>query len=122
MRFLGLSFNLIALLFLAHWLVPKARPHTRKFFNMAYRNPATERYGVGSDDAYFISFLVVLFTGLRAATMEHLLVPLGRMWGIKKRKTLTRFSEQAYMLLCYVVFWSLGTVSAWLCFVYFLQV
>jgi acyl-CoA-dependent ceramide synthase len=101
----------MALLFLTHMFMPKARAHTRKFFTMSYYNPATQRYGAGGDDGYLISFLIVFFTGLRAFTMEYLLAPLGRRWGISKRKTLTRFSEQAYMLLCYVVFWSLGMVS-----------
>jgi acyl-CoA-dependent ceramide synthase len=92
-------------------LVPKARQQTVKFFSMAYRNAATMEYGAGPDDAYIICFLIVLFTGIRALTMEHLLAPLGRRWGIKKTKIVTRFSEQAYMLLCYVLFWSVGMVS-----------
>lgn len=104
----GLSFNLIALIFLAHMFIPKARPHTSKFFTLSYYDPATEKYAIGPNDYYFISFCVILFTGLRAGTMEHVLAPLARQWGISKRKEITRFSEQAWMLIYYCVFWTLG--------------
>jgi len=80
---------------------------------MTYQNPESGRYGVGYDDAYLIAFLIVLFTGIRAATLEYFLVPLARICGVKKRKNVLRFGEQAYMMLCYVVFWSVGMV----CFV-----
>ncbi|KAG7100800.1 hypothetical protein HYQ44_020457 [Verticillium longisporum] len=52
----GLSFNLLALLFLAHYFIPKAQPHTAKFFTLSYRNPATGSYKNGCDDMYFIAF------------------------------------------------------------------
>lgn len=106
----GLSFNLLALLFLAHGFIPKARTHTRKFFHLAYYNHETEKYGVGFDDAYFITFCIVLFTGLRAGTMEYVLAPFARLQGVVKRKILTRFSEQAWLFLYYSVFWTLGMV------------
>ncbi|KND87728.1 Sphingosine N-acyltransferase lag1 [Tolypocladium ophioglossoides CBS 100239] len=105
---IGLSFNLLALLFLAHSFIPKARIHTRKFFHLAYYNEETARYGIGSDDAYFITFCIVLFTGLRAGTMEYILAPFARLQGVTKRKTLTRFSEQAWLFVYYSVFWTLG--------------
>lgn len=107
---LGLSFNLLALLFLAHGFIPKARAHTRKFFHLAYYNQETEQYGIGFDDAYFITFCIVLFTGLRAGTMEYVLAPFARLQGVAKRKILTRFSEQAWLLIYYSVFWTLGMV------------
>lgn len=104
----GLSFNLIAFMFLAHYFLPKARPTTSKFFTLGHYNPRTNAYANGSDDFYFISFCMVLFTGLRAGVMEHVLDPIAKHWGISKRKDVTRFSEQAWMLLYYIVFWSLG--------------
>ncbi|KAJ6446905.1 sphingosine N-acyltransferase lac1 [Purpureocillium lavendulum] len=104
----GLSFNLLALLFLAHTFIPKARSHTRKFFHLAYHREQTGRYGIGSDDAYFITFCIVLFTGLRAGIMEYILAPFARLQGVTKRKTLTRFSEQAWLLVYYCFFWTLG--------------
>lgn len=106
-----MSFNLIALLFLAHGFIPKARTHTRKFFHLSYYNPDTTNYGIGFDDGYLIAFCIVLFTGLRAGTMEYVLAPFAKTYGISKRKDLTRFSEQAWLFLYYVVFWTLGVVS-----------
>lgn len=107
----GLSFNLLALLFLAHTFIPKARAHTTKFFQLSYHNSKSGQYGVGIDDAYIILSCVVLFTGLRAATMEYVLAPLAKLQGITNRKNLTRFSEQAWLLCYYIVFWPLGVVS-----------
>lgn len=89
----------------------KARPVTSKFFTIGHYNPDTGRYAAGTDDYYFITFCVVLFTGLRAGCMEHILAPLAKMWGISKRKEVTRFSEQAWLLIYYSVFWPLGWVS-----------
>ena len=90
--------------------IPKARPHTSKFFTLSYYNSESGKYAIGSNDYHFISFCIILFTGLRAGFMEHLLAPLARQWGISKRKEITRFSEQAWMLIYYSFFWSLGTV------------
>ncbi|KAI1650891.1 longevity assurance proteins LAG1/LAC1 [Daldinia loculata] len=105
----GLSFNLITLIFLTHICLPKARPHTSKFFTLSYYNPESGKYSIGTNDYHFISFCIVLFTGLRACLMEHILSPLARQWGISKRKDITRFSEQAWMLVYYSVFWTVGT-------------
>lgn len=92
--------------------MPKARPYTTKFYSLAYRNPSTGNYRLGSDDAYIIMFCIILLTGLRAATMEYILAPFAKHQGISKRKDITRFSEQAWLLIYYSVFWSLGMVRA----------
>lgn len=109
---LGLSFNLLALLFLAHAFIPKAREHTSKFFNLSYFNPQTGNYAIGTDDFYALFFFIVLFTGLRAACMEYALAPLARSRGITKRKDLTRFTEQAWLFVYYSVFWTMGAVRS----------
>ncbi|TQV97968.1 hypothetical protein V2A60_006326 [Cordyceps javanica] len=105
---IGLSFNLLALLFLAHAFIPKAREHTNKFFHLSYFNPQSGDYAIGIDDVYLITFFIVLFTGLRAGCMEYLLAPLGRSHGITKRKDLTRFTEQGWLFVYYSVFWTMG--------------
>ena len=107
---LGLSLNLLALLFLSHACIPKARDYTTKFFHLSYYNDKTGKYATGFDDGYLIAFFIVLFTGLRAGTMEYILAPLGRLNGISKRKDVTRFSEQAWLLVYYAVFWPMGVV------------
>ncbi|KAL2023003.1 hypothetical protein VTK56DRAFT_4218 [Thermocarpiscus australiensis] len=104
---IGLSFNLLALLFLAHGM-PRARDYTAKYFHLSYYNPNTGKYALGSADGYFVLFCVVLFTGLRAATMEYVLAPFAKGQGIAKRKDITRFSEQAWLLIYYAFFWPLG--------------
>ena len=63
------------------------------------------------DDTYLIAYCVILFTGLRAWCMEYVLAPLAKRIGIAKRKDLTRFSEQGWSFIYYVVFWSLGMVG-----------
>ncbi|KAF4974969.1 hypothetical protein FZEAL_8180 [Fusarium zealandicum] len=105
---IGLSVNLLALLFLTQTFIPKAREHTAKFFNLSYYNSQSGEYRIGFDDAYFITFCIVLFTGLRAAIMEYVLAPIGRLQGITNRKSLTRFSEQAWLMVYYSVFWPWG--------------
>ncbi|KAK4074494.1 uncharacterized protein Triagg1_5090 [Trichoderma aggressivum f. europaeum] len=104
----GLSLNLLALLFLAHACIPKARVHTTKFFHLSYYNARTGKYAAGFDDVCLIAFFIVLFTGLRAGTMDYILAPFGRLFEINKKKDLTRFTEQAWLLVYYLVFWPTG--------------
>jgi acyl-CoA-dependent ceramide synthase len=105
----GFSFNLLALLFLAHGM-PRARDYTAKYFHLSYYNRHTGNYGLGWADGHFVLFCVVLLTGLRAATMEYILAPFAKSQGISKRKDITRFSEQAWMSIYYAVYWPLGLV------------
>ncbi|KIM98393.1 hypothetical protein OIDMADRAFT_167214 [Oidiodendron maius Zn] len=105
---IGLSFNLITLLFLTHILMPNTRPYTSKFFTLSYFNQNTCKYAAGYDDFHFMAFCTVLFTGLRACVMEYILAPLARLWGLSKKREVTRFSEQAWMLIYYHMFWPLG--------------
>ncbi|KAF7562246.1 hypothetical protein G7046_g1893 [Stylonectria norvegica] len=104
----GLSFNLFALLFLTHLFMPKARPVTSKFFTLSHYNPNTGNYAVGEGDLYFISFVVVLLTGLRAGFLEHILAPLARYLGVTKKGDIVRFSEQTWLLCYYAIFYTLG--------------
>ncbi|KAG6161458.1 hypothetical protein E4U51_007117 [Claviceps purpurea] len=105
---ISLSANLLALLFLCHNLIPKARSHTQKYFQLAYYNERSGEYGIGFEDAYFISFCIVLFTLLRAGCMEYVLAPFARMQGVTKKKDQIRFTEQAWLLVYYSVFWTMG--------------
>ena len=91
--------------------MPKARPYTSKFFSLSYHNPDTGNYAAGHDDMYFMAFCIVLLTGLRAGAMEYVLAPLAKLWGISKRKMITRFSEQGWMLMYYNLSWPVGMVS-----------
>jgi very-long-chain ceramide synthase len=90
--------------------MPKARLYTSKFLTLSHYNSNTGKYAAGLDDFYFITFYVVLFTGLRAALMEYVLALLARRWGISKKKEATRFSEQGCILTYYTFCCPLGMV------------
>lgn len=105
----GASFNLLALLFLAHGM-PRARDYTAKYFTLSYYNPESGKYGLGLADGHLVLFCVIVLLGLRAAIMEYVLAPFAKAQGIAKRKDITRFSEQAWGIVYYSVFWPLGLV------------
>lgn len=58
-----------------------------------------------------VSFWIVVFTGLRAAVMEYMLIPLAKKGGAKGQREQTRFAEQAWLWIYATTFWSLGLVS-----------
>ncbi|KAF2728769.1 longevity assurance proteins LAG1/LAC1 [Polyplosphaeria fusca] len=105
---IGLSVNLIALLFLTHNFFPRARRRTSKFFHLSYYNPDSEQYGCGTDDLFFVALCVVVFTGLRVFAMDYVLEPLARLGGIGGGKALVRFKEQAWLAVYCACSWSLG--------------
>lgn len=109
----GFSFNLLALLFCAHYILPRSQAYTSKFFTLQYYNERSQKYGLGFDDTYYVFLVVVLFTGLRAAAMEYFLAPFAKYLGLEKKKEVTRFSEQAWLVIYCVVFWALGVVSTY---------
>jgi acyl-CoA-dependent ceramide synthase len=98
------------LLALTHMSFPRARRHTRKFFELSYYNPESGEYCAGWNDAWMVSYWIVVFTGLRAAVMDYALLPLAKKGGVKSEKDQTRFAEQAWLLVYYSVFWTLGMV------------
>jgi len=77
---------------------------------MSYYNPDTNMYGCGTDDLPFVLLWTVIFTGVRVAVMEYLLDPLARLGGIRTKKGLDRFKEQAWLIVYYTASWSLGMV------------
>lgn len=103
--------NLVALLLLTHIIFPRARSRTTKFLQMSYYNPETNMYGCGTDDLPFVILWTVIFTGLRVAIMEYILDPLARLGGVRTKKGLDRFKEQAWLLVYYTGSWGLGMVS-----------
>jgi acyl-CoA-dependent ceramide synthase len=58
-----------------------------------------------------VFYWIVVFTGLRAAVMDYILMPIAKKGGVKKERDQTRFAEQAWLLVYYSVFWTLGVVS-----------
>ncbi|KAH6675123.1 TLC domain-containing protein [Halenospora varia] len=105
---IGLAVNLLMLLSLTHLCFPRARRHTRKFFELSYYNPQSGEYCAGWNDAWMVFFWIVVFTGLRAAVMDYILSPFAKYYGVDTKKNRTRFAEQAWLLVFYSVFWPLG--------------
>lgn len=105
----------IAMLFCfsaVHLLLPQYRSTTTKMFRISYHKPETDLYGKGKDDIYFVTFWIVMFTFLRATAMDYIFTPLARRGGISTKRGLTRFAEQAWLLVYYSVFWTLGMVCS----------
>ena len=98
------------LLGLTHLCFPRARRHTRKFFELSYYNAETGQYCSGWNDAWMVFFWIVAFTGLRTAVMSYILSPLAKKYKVKKERDQFRFAEQAWLLVYYSVFWTLGMV------------
>ena len=103
--------NLLLLLVMTHISFPRARRHTRKFYELSYYDEDTGRYAKGWDDGTLVFFWVVVFTGLRVAFMEYVFSPLAEASGIVKRKAKIRFAEQAWVFVYNTASWSLGMVG-----------
>lgn len=95
---------------MTHSCFPRARQRTRKFFQLSYFNPATGKYTLGQDDISIVVFWIVALTGLRAAVMDYILIPLAELASIVKKERL-RFAEQAWVFIYGAVFFSLGMVK-----------
>ncbi|KAK8091110.1 hypothetical protein PG994_000615 [Apiospora phragmitis] len=89
-------------------MCPRRGPYTSKFLTLSYYNPRTGKYGGGPSDLCFVAFYIVVCTGIRAALMQHVLVPLGWSWGASTKKDVTRFAEQGWVLAYYSAAWPLG--------------
>ncbi|KAF2743293.1 longevity assurance proteins LAG1/LAC1 [Sporormia fimetaria CBS 119925] len=87
---------------------PRARRRTSKFFHLSYHNPDNELYGHGPDDLQLVLLWIVIFTAMRVLVMEYLLDPIARYNGIRTRKGLVRFKEQAWLVMYCTCSWSLG--------------
>lgn len=107
--------NLLLLLFMVHATLPRARPTTRKFFELSYYQEDTGRYKQGWDDMAFVGFWLIIFTGLRVVVMDYILKPLAERGGVLKKKDKIRFAEQGWLLVYCSFFWSLGMVSTTAC-------
>ncbi|RKF61884.1 Sphingosine N-acyltransferase-like protein FUM18 [Erysiphe neolycopersici] len=105
---IGLPINLLALLFLTHICFPRARRHSRKFFQLSYYNSDSGLYGAGFNDAWMVFYWIIVFTGLRAAVINYGMMEIAKKGGIKAKRDQTRFAEQAWLSVYYLVFWSLG--------------
>ncbi|KAF2807258.1 longevity assurance proteins LAG1/LAC1 [Mytilinidion resinicola] len=105
---IGLSVNLLLLLFLSHLMFPRIRWRTQKFFHLSYYNEESGMYTSGIDDLSYVAFWIVVFTGLRASVMDYILHPLASLGGINRPRDVVRFVEQAWLIVYYSVIWPMG--------------
>lgn len=87
---LGLSLNLLLLAALTYLMFPSLRERVAAFFWLQYSTGKSGNYGQGPRDLYLVASFVVFFTGLRAATMDHVLLPMATSLGIRQKKAKVR--------------------------------
>jgi hypothetical protein len=90
---LGISLNLILLGTLTYLLFPSLRERVGAFSTLQYPTGNAGEFSVGPRDTYLVAGFVVLFTGMRAACMDYVLLPLTGVLGIKQKKTKVRYAE-----------------------------
>lgn len=87
-------------------------PYFDKFIFIAHQDTTTGLYGKGGWDILFLFFYINVFTMLRAATMEYILVPIAIAGGVAKKKR-TRFAEQMWTVIYYSVSFLVGVHLAY---------
>ena len=93
---LGLSLNAILLVGMSWCMFPRLRGDLEALFTLSYKvqggGPDGESlYGQGPRDLWLVASLVVIFTGVRAFMLDHVLMPLAGVMGIRKRKGRVRY-------------------------------
>ncbi|KAJ2773269.1 Sphingosine N-acyltransferase lag1 [Coemansia nantahalensis] len=66
------------------------------------------RYYRGADDVFFVLHWVVVFTLVRVTVMHGLLEPFAKWYGVRSARKVTRFSEQGWLTIYYIVSNSVG--------------
>ena len=102
--------NLLLLHAMTHICFPRARQSTRRYHLLSYYNPRTGKYALGWDDIYMVCYSIVVLTGLRAAAMDYVLVPLAQLGKVKSKKDKVRFCEQGWVLIYDTTLFGLGFV------------
>nr|POF07119.1 sphingosine n-acyltransferase lag1 [Quercus suber] len=104
---LGLSVNLVLLVAFSYLLFPSLREKMSAFFTLSYQM-GDGRYGQGPRDLLLVLTFIVIFTGIRAFSLDYALMPLAGACGIAKKKGRVRFAEQSYMMVYYLLYWCWG--------------
>lgn len=107
-----MSLGILVALAGVHVAAPQLRPLVRKFYTVSHYNPTTDRYAKGYDDGYLVAFWIIAFTFLRSFALEHIFTPLAKRGGIKSKKGIVRFTEQAWMMVYYTTSTALGIVGS----------
>ncbi|KAJ1719407.1 Sphingosine N-acyltransferase lag1 [Coemansia erecta] len=84
--------------------------HKSPFVHMKHKIPgdAQGRYYRGSQDVYYILYWVIAFTLVRIVVMTKILEPFAKWWGVRSSRKVTRFAEQGWQTIFYIVSNSAG--------------
>ncbi|BFZ54807.1 Sphingosine N-acyltransferase lag1 [Savitreella phatthalungensis] len=114
-----------------HLFVPAARRYTDMCFGLSYCDVpewltrigfrggdgpfdrAQGLCGKGEGDVLFVGTMVVVFTFVRAACLEHVFAPASRLVGVRSGRIVARFAEQAWGLTYAATSWSAGLYLLW---------
>ncbi|KAK9457494.1 TLC domain-containing protein [Dipodascopsis uninucleata] len=99
--------TIISILLAIHIFLP-FQHITSKFFFLSHRVEHSGKYVKGPDDLYFIFLWVLLFTFIRAFSMDYVFIPVASYSGVTSSKPLIRFAEQAWSFCYYCLFSSFG--------------
>ena len=102
------SGSLILAVAAVHISFPVARPYTKPFYQLPYRERNGE-YVQGMADACFVLGWLVLLTGLRASIIAGV-YQLTTRYRLIPSKARVRFSEQSWLLFYDSISFSLGMV------------
>jgi acyl-CoA-dependent ceramide synthase len=98
---LGLSLNVILLVAMSWCLFPSLREKLEAGFLLSYKVQQKSRdgegmYGQGRRDIWLVVSLVVVFTSVRAFMLDYVLMPLGGLLGIRKKKGRVRYGSTLF--------------------------
>ncbi|KAJ2908143.1 Sphingosine N-acyltransferase lag1, partial [Coemansia aciculifera] len=76
-----------------------------KLVHLQHRIPddALGRYARGRLDAYYILHWAIAFTLIRATIMYKMLEPFAKWYGVKSLRKVTRFGEQGWLTIYYII-------------------
>ncbi|EEB07011.1 sphingosine N-acyltransferase Lag1 [Schizosaccharomyces japonicus yFS275] len=93
--------------FIIAMFIPGLRDFARPFLFLSYERP-DGLYGKGIKDVAFTTYWIILFTYARAAFMDYICRPFIVWYGVRRRKTVVRFCEQAWCFVYYFTSWLLS--------------
>ncbi|KAJ2170921.1 Sphingosine N-acyltransferase lag1, partial [Coemansia sp. RSA 560] len=64
---------------------------------------AEGRFERGCRDVYYVLYWVVAFTLIRITVMNKVLEPLARWGGVSSSRKVTRFGEQGWLVVYYII-------------------
>ncbi|QRV82844.1 TLC domain protein [Ceratobasidium sp. AG-Ba] len=77
-------------------------------YHLSDSDPSDPRFDKGWLDLAFLSYYVIFFSFVRQFFTIHIIIPMAKSLGIKKRSKLDRFAEQGYAVLYWGTFGLLG--------------